>query len=142
MKKQHKSRSRPSKHDHKSIQNRYQIKIRLFDRLFFDVASKIAHFDFQSVQEPPKINPEVPPKLPRHHPGTKSLPKTSQEPPQTSRRSSQEQFRITCSSNNEPPNHNFRDRNFQFPRSICRSLLSEAGGTGLAPLNKDTCSVP
>ena len=89
----------------------------------------------KSVQEPPKIDPETPSEPPRHHPDTKSLPKTSQEPPQTSQRPSQERFRITFSSKNEPPNHNFRVRNFQFPKSIRRSLLSEAGGTGLAPLD-------
>ena len=44
----------------------------------------------------------------------KSLPKTSQEPPQTSQRPSQERFRITFSSQNEPPNHNCRAKNLNF----------------------------
>ena len=69
----------------------------------------------KSVQEPPKIDPETPLEPPRHHPGTKSLPKTSQEPPQTSQWPSQERFRITFSSKNEFPNDNFRAESFQFP---------------------------
>ena len=68
----------------------------------------------KSVQEPSKIDPESTPEPPRHHPSTKSLPKTSQEPPQTSQRPSQDRFRITFSSKNEPPNHNFRARSLNF----------------------------
>ena len=89
----------------------------------------------KSDQEPPQIDPETPPEPPRHHPDTKSLPKTSQEPPQTSQRPSQERCRITFSSKHKLSNHNFRAKSFQFPKSIRQSLLSGAGGTGLAPLN-------
>ena len=121
-----------SKNLRKSIPTSDQSSRLLFLRIWIKIHSILTP---KSVQEPPKIDPEAPSEPPRHHPDTKSLPKTSQEPPQTSQRPSQDRFRITFSSKNEPPNHNFRVRNFQFPKSIRRSLLSEAGGTGLAPLN-------
>ena len=120
-----------SKINQKSIPNSDQNFRPFFLRFWIKIHSILTP---KSVQEPPKIDPETPPEPPRHHPDTKSLPKTSQEPPQTSQRPSQERFRITFSSKIETPNHNFRVRNFQFPKSIRRSLLSEAGGTGLAPL--------
>ena len=47
-----------------------------------------------SVQEPPKIDPETPPEPPRHHPNTKSLPKTSPDLPKTSPRPISDHFFI------------------------------------------------
>ena len=98
-----------SKNEQKSIPKSDQNVRSLFLRIGINILSIL---NPKSVQEPPKIDPKTPPEPPRHHPDTKSLPKASQAPPQTSRRPSQERFRITFLSKNEPPNHNFRVRNF------------------------------
>ena len=78
-----------SRNHQKSILNSHQNVLLFFLRFWIKIHSILIP---KSVQEPPKIDPEAPPEPPRHHTDTKSLPKTSQEPPETSQRPSKNDF--------------------------------------------------
>ena len=82
-----KSRSRPSKNDSKSTQNRYQNQIIFFDRFFFDFGPTSIHLVSQIRSRSSKNRSIHPPraskKPPKSQKPPKDLPRASQRPPKS-----------------------------------------------------------